>query len=87
MLVSHHHLLLNTQEVSLTTGRSVLALELPRPGASSDGLETLAKALEAAGADALVVRTDAEDTPSGLADLLRVLLYKLPGQAILIILY
>ncbi|KAI7841635.1 hypothetical protein COHA_004655 [Chlorella ohadii] len=54
------------------TGRPVLVLELSRgPGvASSAALGELAAAALAAGADALAVKTDSEDTPEPLKDVL-----------------
>ena len=54
------------------TGRPVLVVELSRgPGvASSAALGELAVAALAAGADALAVKTDSEDTPEPLKDVL-----------------
>ncbi|EFN54727.1 hypothetical protein CHLNCDRAFT_135426 [Chlorella variabilis] len=59
----------------LPTGRPVLVLELSRGGdatATSEQLGELAARLVAAGADALAVKTDAEDTAEPLKDLLTV---------------
>ena len=59
---------------TVPTGRTVLALELARGEAakSSAELRQIAEAAVAAGADALVVKTDSEDTPQPLADLMAV---------------
>ena len=58
------------------TGRPVLVFELARgagTAASSEQLGELAVQLVAAGADALAVKTDSEDTPQPLMDLLAVI--------------
>ena len=55
-------------------GRPVVAIELRKlsPAWASDDLADLAELCENGGADALVIPTDAEDTSTGLADLLAV---------------
>ena len=52
-------------------GRAVLAFELvrPSPATTSPQLAALAKQYVSLGAEALVVRTDSEDSPEGLKDL------------------
>ena len=58
----------------LGRGRPVLVVELrrPTPAMLPAELAKLAQEYVADGADALAVRTDVEDTPSGLADLFAV---------------
>lgn len=62
------------QDVRFREGRPVVVVELRKatPATSPEQLAQLARELEAAGADALAVPTDALDTSTGLADLLSV---------------
>ena len=72
---AHHLIAFNVfQSVKMREGRPVLVFEVAKssPQQSSSDIAELAKDYEAAGADALVVPTDAYDTSTGLADLLAV---------------
>lgn len=68
------HRLAALLELTMKLGRPALVLEACRSEAvsSSQQLAELAARLAEAGADAIVVRTDAEDSPHGLADLFAV---------------
>ncbi|GBF99220.1 indole-3-glycerol-phosphate synthase [Raphidocelis subcapitata] len=58
-------------QITSTEGRAALVVEIarPSPSATPTQLAALAKRAVAAGADALVVRIDTEDTPEGSKDL------------------
>ena len=63
-------------EIVETFGRPALAFEVHRPSkdssSKSEGVASIAERLVEAGADAIVVPTDSEETPTGLGDLFAV---------------
>lgn len=69
-----YRLLRKVQEVTQFEGRAALVVEVtrPSPATTPEQLAALARSYLAMGADALVVRTDAADTPEGLKDLFAV---------------